>query len=129
MAVRSVGAVPVEAPVPASNSFVPSWGDIAPHVTNKTAAIVIVSPSNPTGAVIAVSELRRIVAECAVRDVVVCVDETYLRFRYDSPSIDRCGAQEWRDNVVVVGSFSKAFAITGWRCGYLIAHATQSRKR
>ncbi|MBA3271089.1 MAG: pyridoxal phosphate-dependent aminotransferase [Acidobacteria bacterium] len=121
MAVRSVGAVPVEAPVPATRGFVPSWADIEPHLTPKTAAVVVVSPSNPTGAVIGGSELTRITSECAVRNIVVCVDETYLRFCYDSPPATAVGLPNWRDNVVVIGSFSKAFAITGWRCGYLLA--------
>src|SRR5688572_9517607 len=124
MAVRSVSAVPVEAPVPAAHAFVPSWDDIAPHLTTKTAAVVLVSPSNPTGAVVGVSELQRIVRECAARAVVVFVDETYLRFAYDSAAATVAALDQWRDNVVVVGSFSKAFAITGWRCGYLIANAT-----
>jgi aspartate/methionine/tyrosine aminotransferase len=124
MAVRSVSAVPVEAPVPAAHAFVPSWDDIAPHLTTRTAAVVLVSPSNPTGAVVGVSELQRIVRECAARAVVVFVDETYLRFSYDSPAATAAALDQWRDNVVVVGSFSKAFAITGWRCGYLIANAT-----
>jgi len=124
MAVRSVGAVPVEAPVPASKGFAPSWDDVAPYLTTKTAAVVLVSPSNPTGAVIGADELRRIVSECAARDVIVCVDETYLRFSYDRPPVTAAALEKWRDNVVVIGSFSKAFAITGWRCGYLIANAT-----
>jgi aspartate/methionine/tyrosine aminotransferase len=123
MAVRSVGAVPVEAPVSAARSFVPTWDDIEPHLSIHTAAVVLVSPSNPTGAVITPDELARIVAECATRDIIVLVDETYLRFSYDRAPSTALALATWRDNVVVIGSFSKAFAITGWRCGYLIANA------
>ena len=75
MAVQSVGAVPVEAPVPAARSFVPTWEDVAPHLTSKTRALVIVTPSNPTGAVTPPQELERIVAECAKRNLIVFVDE------------------------------------------------------
>lgn len=122
MAVRSVGGVPVEAPVPAARGFAPMWDDVAPHVTPRTRVAVVVSPSNPTGAVIDPAEMRRVVHECAARDIVVIADETYLRFAYDGPSATALAVAGWRDNVVVVGSFSKSFAITGWRCGYLIAN-------
>jgi aminotransferase len=121
MAVRSVGAVPVEAPVPAWRAFAPTWADIAPHITLRTRAVVLVTPSNPTGAVVASTELQKIVAGCAERDVLVIVDETYLHFVYDAEPSTAAALPAWRDSVVVIGSFSKAFAITGWRCGYLIA--------
>jgi aspartate/methionine/tyrosine aminotransferase len=124
MAVRSVAAVPVEAPTDALRSFQPTWDDIAPHITGRTAAVVLVSPSNPTGAVASPNELERIVAECAARNLFVLVDETYLRFHYDGSPATAVALDVWRENVVVVGSFSKAFAITGWRCGYLLANAT-----
>ena len=123
MAVRSVGATAVEAPVPAERGFSPAWTDIAPHVSLHTRAVVLVSPSNPTGAVVERDNLRQIVNECRERDVIVVVDETYLRYVYDTRPATAASLAEWSENVVVVGSFSKAFAITGWRCGYLIAHA------
>jgi aspartate/methionine/tyrosine aminotransferase len=85
--------------------------------------VVLVSPSNPTGAVVATDELQKIVRECALRDVAVFVDETYLRFTYETAPVTATALPEWRRNVVVIGSFSKSFAITGWRCGYLIAEA------
>ena len=123
MAVQSVAAIPIEAPAPADRAFVPSWDDISPHVTAKTRAVLLVTPSNPTGAVIPASELARIVSECAARDLIVFVDETYLRFTYDAPPFTALALPHWRDSVVVIGSFSKQFAITGWRCGYLIANS------
>lgn len=123
MAVRSVGAVPVEAPVPAARRFTPLWDDIAPHVTLRTRAVVIVSPSNPTGAVIGRDSLQQIVSACAARDVLVFIDEAYMRFVYGAEPATASALPDWTDNVVVLGSFSKAFAVTGWRCGYLLAHA------
>jgi aminotransferase len=122
MAVRSVGAIPIEAPVPADRGFKPTWDNLAPHVSLRTRAVVLVTPSNPTGAVIERSELQRIVSECASRDVLVFVDETYMQFVYDGDPFTAAALPDWSKNVVIVGSFSKAFAITGWRCGYLLAH-------
>lgn len=127
MAVRSVGAMPVEAAVPASRGFVPSWDDVAPHLTAKTRAVMLVTPSNPTGAVTPAREVQRMIRECAARDLILFVDETYLRFVYDGEPATALSVQneeraDWRSTVVVIGSFSKQFAITGWRCGYLIAN-------
>ena len=121
MAIRSVGGIPREAPVPASRGFVPAWDDLLPHVSSKTRALVLVTPSNPTGAITPPLALERIVSECRARGVVVFVDETYLRFAYDDEPFTALSLPQWRDNVVVIGSFSKQFAITGWRCGYLVA--------
>ena len=123
MAVRSVAAIPIEAPTAPERSFEARWEDIAPHVTPRTSAVVVVSPSNPTGAVIPADEIKRIVAECAARNLLVVMDETYLRFAYDDEPFTVASTDEWRENVVIVGSFSKAFAITGWRCGYLLGNS------
>jgi aspartate/methionine/tyrosine aminotransferase len=122
MAVRAVGAVPIEAPVPAAGSFVPTWESVQPHVTERTRAVVLVTPSNPTGAVTPPHEVHRIIAECAERRIVVFIDETYLRFAFDAAPATALAFRSWRDNLVVIGSFSKQFAITGWRCGYLVAN-------
>lgn len=122
MAVRSVGAQPIAAPIPPERGFVATWPDLAPYVTSRTRSLVLVTPGNPTGAVVPRQELLAIVSECAARDIVVIVDETYLQFVYDGSPSTAAALPSWRDTVVVVGSFSKAFAITGWRCGYLLAH-------
>ena len=123
MAVRSVGAVPIEVPTAAARGFVATWADVAPHVTPRTRAVVLVTPSNPTGAVIPPDDLATIVRESAARDILTIVDETYLQFVYDNAPWTAASLPLWQENVVVAGSFSKAFAITGWRCGYLIANA------
>lgn len=123
MAVQSVGGIPVEAPVPATRSFIPTWDDVQPHVTPKTRAVMLVTPSNPTGAVTPLPEVEHIVDECAARDIILFVDETYLRFTYEAEPSTVLELSRWRDTIVVIGSFSKQFAVTGWRCGYLIANA------
>jgi aspartate/methionine/tyrosine aminotransferase len=123
MAVRSVGGIPIEAPVPSSRAFVPRFEDIAPYLSAATRAVVLVTPSNPTGAVTPGREVQRIIDECAARDITLFVDGTYLRFVYDAEPATAVAARHWRNTVVVIGSFSKQFAITGWRCGYMIANA------
>ena len=125
MAIAALGAVPKEVPLEEARGFQLRWADLEPHVTPRTRAVVICTPSNPTGAVIAREEMSRIVHELAERGVVLFSDETYSRFVYeggqDAPSALQ--VPNWRQNVVVLNTFSKSFGMTGWRVGYMVADA------
>jgi aminotransferase len=121
MAIRAAGAVPIEAPATERSGFRATWGDIEPHLTPRTRALVLCTPSNPTGAVIDRDELQRIVSEAAARAIRVISDETYMHFVFDGEHASAASSRAWADNVVVVGTFSKSFAMTGWRVGYLLA--------
>jgi aminotransferase len=122
MAVRAVGGIPIEAPIPETQGFRVTWGDLEPHLTSRTRAVVVCTPGNPTGAIIARAEMRRIVDELASRHIALVSDETYMRFVYgDAEHASAASCDGWRRNVVVVGSFSKTFGMTGWRTGYLLA--------
>ncbi len=146
MALRAIGAVPVEACVYEAQGFRTRWMDIEPHITSRTRAVVLCTPSNPTGAVIAADDLTQIVLELRARGIVVLCDETYMHFVYDAAVTDQArstgragganaagagilvsasaaAVEGWRDNVVVLGTFSKSFGMTGWRLGYLLAGA------
>jgi aspartate/methionine/tyrosine aminotransferase len=122
MSLEAIGAIPVEAPLGDEHGFRPRWRELAPHVTARTRAVVLCSPSNPTGAVIDPEELERIGAELVKREVTLICDETYHRLVY-APATHRSGASlpRWRDAVIVCGTFSKSFGMTGWRIGYLLA--------
>jgi aspartate aminotransferase len=91
-------------------------------VTERTRAIIVNSPCNPSGGMISAADLRAVVEGAAERDVVVLSDETYERFVYtDEPFAGAASlAAEFPDTVVVVGSFSKTYAMTGWRLGYAL---------
>ena len=126
MAIAALGAVPREVPLEEARGFQLRWADLEPHVTGNTRAVVICTPSNPTGAVIERGELTRIVEELARRGVVLFSDETYSRFVYDGHGRQAPSAMDvagWRENVVVLNTFSKSFGMTGWRVGYMIADA------
>lgn len=122
MSLEAIGAVPVEAPLYEENGFRPRWRDLESFVTAKTRAVVLCSPSNPTGAVIDPDELERIGAELRKRTIALICDETYHRLVYGGAT-HRSGASlpDWRDYVIVCGTFSKSFGMTGWRIGYLLA--------
>jgi aspartate/methionine/tyrosine aminotransferase len=121
MAIRAVGATPIEAPLQASAGFSARWADIAGHITARTRAVVLCTPSNPTGAIVGGNELARIVGELADRGILLLSDETYRHFVYDSTHASAASAEGWRRTVAVVGTFSKSFGMTGWRAGYLLA--------
>lgn len=122
MAVRAVGAVPVEVPLPEETGFGLRWDEVASHLTSRTRAVVACTPSNPTGAVVRPAELARIGRELAARGVLLLADETYMHFVYAEEGHTSAAAlPAWRDSVVLTGTFSKSFGMTGWRVGYLLA--------
>lgn len=104
-------------PVDASSGFQLTLNLIQRHATAATRAVLIASPSNPTGTAIPADELSRIHDWCLMQGVALIVDEIYLALTYDGTEHS---AARWRD-VFVINSFSKYFLMTGWRLGWLVA--------
>jgi len=95
--------------------------DITQVLTEKTRAVIINTPNNPTGAVYRSSDLEEIVNYLAGRDIYVISDEIYERLTYGTAahiSAASVVSEKLRRNVIVVNGFSKAYAMTGWRIGY-----------
>jgi aminotransferase len=113
--------VPREVPLGEADGFALRWQDLEPHVSSRTRAVVVCSPSNPTGAVVRREEMARVARELAARDVVLFSDETYARFVYEGEFPSVAALPDWRDNAVVLSTFSKSFGMTGWRVGYMLA--------
>ncbi len=105
--------------------FILTAGQVAAAITNKTKLIIINSPNNPSGRVIPADEMRRIVEVCAGRGVYLITDECYLFFAYPpaEPFSLATMPDDLREFVCVAGSFSKTYAMTGWRAGYTVANA------
>lgn len=123
MAVRALGAVAIEAPVADRDTFSIGWRDIESHLTSRTKAVVLCTPSNPTGAAIDPCEGDTLISELQRRGIVVISDETYMQFVYGGRHWSAASFPGWRQNVAVVGTFSKSFAMMGWRVGFLLADA------
>lgn len=104
--------------------FVLTADQVAAAITPKTKLLIINSPSNPSGRVVPPDEMRKIVEVCAARNVYVLTDECYLFFAYPpaEPFSLATLPPELRQFVCVAGSFSKTYAMTGWRIGYTIAN-------
>jgi aspartate/methionine/tyrosine aminotransferase len=122
MMLRGIGAVPKPVSLNEQNRFAVRWTQLTPYLTSRTRAVVLCNPSNPTGAIIAETDLCEIIHEVAARGIVAIVDETYMHFVYDGQRHASAAAvPNWRDAVVLVNTFSKSFGMTGWRIGYMIA--------
>jgi aspartate aminotransferase len=123
--IRFAGAVPVLVPTSGDDGFRIHAGPLLDAVTERTRAILINAPCNPTGGVISAEDLRTVVELAASRGLLVISDETYFRFVYGGlPPVSAAAlAAEFPDTVIVVGSFSKTFAMTGWRVGYMLGPA------
>jgi aspartate aminotransferase len=94
---------------------------IAPHITDKTKLLIINSPNNPSGGVLSREEFERIYQLAAKRGIQLMTDECYCRFLYDSEPFSIASMPGAKDNVVVAGSLSKTYSMTGWRIGFALA--------
>ena len=113
-------AVPVFVP-----TSMPDWSfsmnDLENAVTNKTRAIIINTPSNPSGKVWSRSEMEQIAAFCEKHDLFVFTDEIYEHFVFDDlEHISFASLPEMWDRTITISGLSKTFSITGWRIGYCI---------
>ena len=106
------------------SDFVLTAGHVQDSITDRTKLLIINSPNNPTGRVIPSNEMRKIVEVCAERRVYVLTDECYLFFAYPPAEVFTSASlpKELREFVCVAGSFSKTFAMTGWRIGFTVAN-------
>jgi aspartate/methionine/tyrosine aminotransferase len=118
MVAKLLGATVRDLPLRSQNSFAVSAGDIERALTPQTRLIFLNSPHNPTGAVNAASDLRRIAQLIAKRDTWVISDEVYSQIYYREPP---ASIARFTEKVIIVNSLSKTFSMTGWRLGWLIA--------
>jgi len=92
-------------------------------VTPKTKLIIVNSPSNPTGAVVPPGEMERILSLAQRRQVCLMSDECYCHFLYDGRKPFSLGSSRDRERLIIVGSLSKTYAMTGWRVGFALGSA------
>lgn len=88
-------------------------------ITPKTKVIIMPFPNNPTGAVMTKDELKPIVELLKDKDIIVISDEIYAELTYKGKHVSIAGFREMRDKTIVINGFSKAYAMTGWRLGYV----------
>ena len=123
--IKLAGAEPVVVQTSPEDAFAIHADAILAAVTPRTKAILLNSPSNPAGALISEEGLATIADEAARRGLWVVVDLTYERLIYDpvAHKLPRILAEKLRDRSVICSAASKAYAMTGWRCGWAIGPA------
>jgi aspartate aminotransferase len=120
--VKYAGGTPVYVETRPEDGFSVKAAAIEKAITPKTRLLILNSPSNPTGGVVPPDEYRRILAVCKKHNVWLMADECYSHFTYEPHKpFSIASAAESKANVIVVGSVSKTFAMTGWRIGYTLA--------
>ncbi|WP_238906485.1 MULTISPECIES: aminotransferase class I/II-fold pyridoxal phosphate-dependent enzyme [Clostridium] len=91
-------------------------------ITPKTKVVIVPFPNNPTGAIMTREELAGIVEVLKNKDVIVISDEIYAELSYGEEHVSIASFPEMRDKTLVINGFSKAYAMTGWRLGYVCGH-------
>jgi aspartate aminotransferase len=116
--VNYAGGKCVFVPTDEANGFAVTAAMIAPHLTARTKMIIVNSPSNPSGAVVDRAEFEKIYKLTSERGIYLMTDECYCFFLYDSAPFSIASLPGAKENVLVVGSLSKTYAMTGWRIGF-----------
>ena len=127
--VKLVDAVPVFVQTKEGNNFKYTEDDLVKAITNKTKAIILNSPNNPTGVVYSKKELAMIANLAVKYDLFVISDEIYEKLIYDDVKHISIASlsEEMKNRTIVVNGVSKAYAMTGWRIGYAAAPENVSK--
>lgn len=117
--VRLAGGVPVSVPTDASTGFKLTAEMIEERVTPKTKAIIFCYPNNPTGATMTKQDWEPIVSVIEKHNLLALSDEIYAELSYDIPHTSLAEMPGMYDRTILISGFSKAFAMTGWRIGFV----------
>lgn len=121
--VTLAGGVVVPVATRVEDQFEIKASAIEAALTPRSKAILLGNPNNPTGAIIARAELEKIAALAQAHDLLIISDEVYSRLVYGDEHVCIAALPDMRERVVLVDGFSKAYAMTGWRVGYVCAPA------
>jgi len=113
------GGVPVVVDTYEKDAFKLSKDAVEAAITDKTKAILICSPNNPTGAVLTKEDLIGISEVIKRHDLLIISDEIYADLLYDDTYTSMASLEGMKERTLLVSGFSKAFAMTGWRLGYV----------
>jgi aspartate aminotransferase len=120
--VKYAGGTPVYVPTTAEDGFAVKAAAIEKAITPKTRLLILNSPSNPAGGVVPPEEFERILHVCKKHNIWLMGDECYSHFVYaPHKPYSIAGAKDSKSHVIIIGSVSKTFAMTGWRIGYTLA--------
>lgn len=116
------GGVPVPLQTKAENAFKLTADELLGKITNKTKLLVLSYPNNPTGAIMDKSDLEKIAKIAIKKNIMVLSDEIYAELTYSGKHVSIASLPGMKERTIVVNGFSKAFAMTGWRLGFVVGH-------
>ncbi len=119
--VELLGGVAVSIPCDGENGFKLTPDALESVITDKTKAIIFPYPNNPTGGIMEKEYIEKIIPVILKHDLLVISDEIYAELTYAKRHCSIASFPEMKDRVVLISGFSKAFAMTGWRIGYVCA--------
>ncbi len=121
--VTLAGGVAVPLKCSADNDFILTPDILEKAVTTKTKALILAYPNNPTGAIMTKAQLEAIIPVIEKRDLLVISDEIYAELTYVGGHVSIASMGNMAERTVLINGFSKAFAMTGWRVGFVCAPA------
>jgi len=122
--IKYTGATPVVVETRAEDGFAVRAADVAKVITPKTKLLILDSPSNPTGGVTPPEECAKLLDLCKKHNIWLMGDECYSHFTYgNNKPFSVASLPDSKNHVIIIGSMSKTFAMTGWRLGYTLAPA------
>ncbi|GLH64454.1 aminotransferase [Parageobacillus sp. G301] len=121
--VTLAGGVPVPVETNGDDHFKLRADQIERVITDRTKALIICSPNNPTGTVLHKEELEAIAQIAKKHDLLIISDEIYAELTYDDSYISFASVDGMRERTILISGFSKGFAMTGWRLGFTAAPA------
>lgn len=117
--VRAASGVPIEVSLSPDDNYAIKKSVLEQYISEKTRMIILCSPNNPTGRMINEQEIEEIIEFVRGRDIVILSDEVYEKIAYIDRALSPGSYEELEDKTITVNGFSKAYAMTGWRLGYL----------
>lgn len=118
--VKMAGGVPVFIPTDPDEGFRPNMDVIREKVTKKTKALIVNTPNNPSGLCLKKEELEALGRLAEEKDFYLIADDIYTAFSYDEPFVPMASLNACKERTITLRSFSKNFAMTGWRIGYIL---------
>ncbi|MBE5734116.1 MAG: aminotransferase class I/II-fold pyridoxal phosphate-dependent enzyme [Clostridiales bacterium] len=119
--VELAGGVPVPVPCDGKNGFKLTPQALESVITDKTKVLVFPYPNNPTGGIMEREYIEKIIPIILKHDLLVISDEIYAELTYGKPHVSIASFKQMKDRVILINGFSKAFAMTGWRIGFVCA--------
>lgn len=127
-AVEMCGGVPIAVPSDEANDFAMVPAEVEKLITDRTKVLVVVTPGNPTGAVTPPAMIRELAAIAQRHDLIVISDEIYEKLIWDDAEhLSIASLPGMRERTITLNGFSKSYAMTGWRVGYMAAPAAFSQ--